>query len=311
MSEYSTITINAPAPREEELTMLLFDSGALGVAVDDPALIKAHLSSGDWDASVFDAAQIVTGRLTLTATFAAAAADLSQLQQRLLADPELTVSLAELPDVDWQEKWKEGFEPRPLGKRLLIHPCWDTSPLPPERITIEIEPGMAFGTGDHATTAMMLEMIERYLQPDRQVIDLGCGSGILAIAALKLGASQALAIDIDPLCREATARHCQLNDISARQFRFCCGDLLSDAELQRQISEQRYQLVIANINADIVRRLSPVAAQLLDAEGVFLCSGIIDAYAKETEAALAAAGLEIMEHRRDKEWNAYAARARA
>ena len=142
---------------------------------------------------------------------------------------------------------------------------------------------------------------------DRAVADLGCGSGILAIAALKLGASQAVAVDIDPVCEQVTARHCQLNQIAKQQFSFYCGNILADCKLQQQLAAQRYQLVIANINADIVCLMAGLAKGLLAPAGLFLSSGILDMYTAQVEDALAAAGLRIIEHRHLGEWNAYAA----
>ena len=309
MSKYGKITIEAPSEWEEELTMLLFEAGALGIAVDDPALIKAHLERGDWDASVYDAMQITPGRLTITATFTAeqTAQAAEEIAARIANISEISCSVEELPDIDWQQKWKEGFMPRKVGEKLLIHPCWDENPLPKDRIAVEIEPGMAFGTGDHATTAMVLELIERYLQPGEKVADLGCGTGILAIAALKLGAAQAVGVDIDPICEQVTARHCQLNNVSAAQFHFHCGNILEDQQLQQQLASNSYQLVIANINADIVCRLAALAKTLLSPQGVFLSSGILDMYSDQVETALAEAGLRIVEHLHQGEWNAYAA----
>lgn len=309
MSEYTKITIEAPAEQEEELTMLLFEQGALGVAVDDPALIKHHLESGDWDASVFDAMQITTGRITLIATFMAEDAQrvAPLLAEKVAGLEQVSLMVEDLPDVDWQQKWKEGFNARPLGQNLLIRPCWDDTPAE-GRTVIEIEPGMAFGTGDHATTSMVMELIERYLQPGQAVADLGCGSGILAITALKLGARQAEAVDIDPACAGVTERHCQLNGISEQQFHFYCGDIISDAKLRQHFQPKSYQLVLANINADIVCALAPTAAQLLSEDGIFICSGILDMYVPKVEAALAAAGLSIIEQRQGGGWNAYALR---
>lgn len=309
MSEYCKITIEAPAGQEEELTMLLFDLGALGVAVDDPALIKDHLERGDWDASVYDAMQITTGRITLIATFTVGEAKQAaeEINEKTANLSGVSYQLEELPDIDWQQKWKEAFVPHEVGGQLLIRPYWEQESLPSERTVIDIEPGMAFGTGDHATTSMVLELIEAYLQPGQAVADLGCGSGILAIAALKLGASQAVAVDIDPICEQVTARHCQLNQIAKQQFSFYCGNILADCQLQQQLAARHYQLVIANINADIVCRMAGLAKGLLAPAGVFLSSGILDMYTAQVEGALSTAGLRIIEHRRQGEWNAYAA----
>ena len=140
-----------------------------------------------------------------------------------------------------------------------------------------------------------------------EIADLGCGTGILAIAALKLGAAQAVGVDIDPICEQVTARHCQLNNVSAAQFHFHCGNILEDQQLQQQLASNSYQLVIANINADIVCRLAALAKTLLSPQGVCLSSGILDMYSDQVETALAEAGLRIVEHLHQGEWNAYAA----
>ena len=308
---YLSVTVSAPAEEEEYITYIMFEAGAAGVAVDDPAVIKAHLLSGDWDASVFDGRQIKTGRITVSCTLPAdeegraAAETIRRAAEEL---PDTRCRIEELPDEDWQAKWKEGFVSRPVGERFWLVPVWEKDlPVPAGRLPVIVEPGMAFGTGDHATTAMALDMLGKYARPQDSLVDLGCGSGILAIAGKKLGCGEALAVDVDPVCGEAVARHLALNGLPPQAVAYRTGDILSEGPLREEIFGRRHDLVLANINAAIVKKLIPAAAELLTEKGFFICSGIVEMYGRDIEQTFARAPLEIVEKRLEQGWYAYTA----
>ncbi len=307
MGQYLQMKICAPGEKEELLTMYLLEAGTLGIAVDDPSVIKQYLLSGSWDTSVFAGQKIETGRLTLRATFKAEQeAEARRLLLRFNNYEGVKAELTELPDEDWQQTWKQAFQTQEVGENLIICPYWLTDTLDDQRIPIIIEPGMAFGTGDHATTAMVLEMIEKYLLPDMNVLDLGCGSGILAIAALRLNAAAAMCIDIDPLCGPSVETHCQLNNIAPEKISFVCGDLGNDRQLYEAMIAKKYQLITANITASVISALAPAIKELLAENGILLVSGILDRFTPEIEAVFAACRLRIVEQREQGEWLAYA-----
>ncbi len=311
MTEYSQITLEVPAAAEEDFTMVLFDNGAEGVEVQSPALIQAHLEAGDWDASVFDGQTLDTDRVTLRCLFLRpeTARQAAEAAQRLAESRALDyrISLEQVPEVDWQSKWKEGFRPMAVGERLWLSPAWDESPVPADRVCVRINPGRAFGTGDHATTRMALQFLEEQLQPGETLIDLGCGSGLLGIAGLKLGAAKVTAVDIDPVCAEAVAEHCGLNGIGPEQLEFLCGDVLADEKLQRRLRrENKADLVVANITADVIYDLARIVGRFMAPGARFICSGILDEYAAAIGDRLVNCGLAVIGELHEAGWTSYA-----
>lgn len=287
-SGYQQLTVKAPAAWEEPLTMLLFDYGAPGVAVDDPAIIARHLSAGDWDASVFDGQDIAVGQVTLSAVFPVDM-PLDALCGEIAARcPKSRLGVAPLPDTDWLQKWRESFPLLLLGEKLAVLPHWRREEAPPGRVTLFIDPGLAFGTGDHPTTALCAKLLEKYLRPGQAVLDLGSGSGILAIAAVKLGAGNVLAVDNDPDCGSSLARHCRLNKV---EIPFICGDVLEKIDFPAHI-------VVSNIVAGVIARLAPV----LPRQALWIASGILAEKEGLVLAACAEHGWRVTERRADGEW---------
>jgi ribosomal protein L11 methyltransferase len=210
-----------------------------------------------------------------------------------------------LQDQDWSQAWKQHYHPIAIGERLIIVPAWQQSP-EAQRIAIRMDPGMAFGTGTHPTTQLCLGLLEAYL-PGRQsaVIDVGCGSGILSVAALKLGAERALGVDIDTDAVDATQENAVLNAVTDRLV----VGLGSVAEIRRgDFVLQRAPLVLANILAPVIVRLfEDGLADLLEPQGVIVLSGILKEQAADVVAALERAGLRLLEQRLDGDWVALAA----
>ena len=212
-------------------------------------------------------------------------------------------TVTSLSDNDWAYSWQKYYKPLEIGKRLYVVPQWmREDPVPEGRVPFYLNPGLTFGTGSHASTQLCLEGVEEHTKAGRAVLDLGCGSGILSIAALCLGASDAVAVDIDPKAVDVAYENAALNGIGKDRYTVRAGNVLSDAGLVKELSQRRYHLVLANIVADVIIPLAPHVPSLLEEDGVFLCSGIIDTRAHEVEAAIQKAGLTITRRREKNGW---------
>ena len=210
-----------------------------------------------------------------------------------------------LNDNDWAYSWQKYYRPLEIGKRLYVVPQWlREEPIPEGRTPFYLNPGLTFGTGSHASTQLCLEGVEEHTVPGRDVLDLGCGSGILSIAALCLGASAAVAVDIDPKAVDVAYENAALNGIGRDRYTVRAGNVLSDPALARDLAQKKYHLVLANIVADVIIPLAPQVPGLLEEDGVFLCSGIIDTRTHEVEEALKRAGLTLLKKKEKNGWAA-------
>ena len=218
----------------------------------------------------------------------------------------LLMTLDETKDDDWLDAWKAFWQPTPIGQRLLVVPAWEDAE-DEGRVKLFLDPGRTFGSGTHVTTKLCLEAIEGLIHGGEKVADLGCGSGILAIAALKLGAENAFACDLEPDCPAVVAENLARNAVAAERCTVRCGDLLTDETLAAQMGGG-YDLILANIVSDVILALAPRVRGLLAPGGHFLCSGIIDTRAEEVAQALAASGLTIEESLQQDNWRAFLCR---
>ena len=200
---------------------------------------------------------------------------------------------------DFENNWKKYFKSTEIGRRLCICPSWEQYNNKENRKVLKIDPGAAFGTGTHATTAMCLALLDQLITPNQTVLDIGCGSGILSIAAVLLGAERATGIDIDPVAVKVARENATLNGLSEKT-EFLVGNL-------NEKITSRYSVVCANIVADVIMALAPDVPGLLAPGGRFLCSGIIDSRAEEVRAALLRAGLQITNTVTESNWVAFAA----
>jgi len=238
----------------------------------------------------------------LPATQAALAEALWHLGQ-IRPLPEPTLRFVE--NQDWSESWKRHYRPLRLGRHLVIIPSWATTALGTADVPVLLDPGMAFGTGTHPTTQLCLELLEENLRPGMTVIDLGCGSGILGLAALRLGAGLVLALDTDPEAIRATEDNARLNQIGAN-LRTHLGSLTD--LLQGRVPPGRAALVVANILAGtLARMLGEGLPSVLEPGGRLILSGILREQSAEVEAALEASGMTLVEQRSREDWVALVA----
>ncbi len=231
---------------------------------------------------------------------------LADLPPELLEDGPPTVSESWLEEEDWAHAWKAYFKPLRVGERLVVKPTWqpwppedDPEAARPDDLVIELDPGMAFGTGAHPTTRLCLVALERHLEPGMKVIDLGCGSGLLTVAALKLGAAEVLAIDTDPLATEATTENCRRNDVSGCQV--VLGQGLSAVGGQ-------WDLIVANISAAVIKEETPRVVERLAPGGIYICSGFYEGWDEEIAALIREQGLELISECTEEMWGCLHAR---
>ena len=218
----------------------------------------------------------------------------------------LLMTLENVQDADWENNWKQYYKPMEIGERLLVIPQWEEAD-PGDRVPLYLDPGLTFGTGAHATTRLCLTALESLVRGGERVLDLGCGSGILSVAALRLGAESALAVDIDDKCRTAAQENAGLNGIGPDRLEVLVGNILTDETVAQRIGGG-WNIVLANIVADVIIALAPRVRGLLREGGTFLCSGVIEGRAAEVESALSAAGLTLQDRREDNGWYAFTCR---
>ena len=219
---------------------------------------------------------------------------LELLRERLLkAELHAQLDVTGVEEADWENGWKAFYHAMELGRRLAVCPSWESYDRP-GRVVLRLDPGMAFGTGTHETTALCLTALDELVAGGERLLDIGTGSGILAIAALLLGAAEADGVDIDPMCVRTAGENATLNGVAGR-FAVKVGNLSDQAE-------GAYDLITANIVANAIISLAPQVPALLRAGGTFIASGIIDEREAEVAAAIRRAGLEVREIRRENGW---------
>lgn len=213
------------------------------------------------------------------------------------------VRTAYVQDSDWENNWRQYYKPIEIGERLVVVPEWQDAP-EDGRVPLRLDPGLIFGTGDHPTTKLCLASLEKYCGEGRRLLDLGCGSGILGIGALLLGCRSCTGCDIDPMAPEVAAQNAALNGLGPDRFRVFAGDVLSDAGLRAELGGG-YDVVTANIVADVIIPLAALARAFMAPGAAFIVSGIIDSRRDEVRAELEARGFAIAAGSSMEGWNCF------
>ena len=221
---------------------------------------------------------------------------------------EGTIMLSETEDIDWINNWKQYFHQFYIDD-LLVIPSWEeVKPEDTDKKILHIDPGTAFGTGMHETTQLCIRQLKKYITPQTKLLDVGTGSGILAIVSLLYGISHAVGTDLDPCALEAVQENMRENHIGPESFEMMIGNIITDKEVQDKVGYERYDIVVANILADVLVLLTPVIVPHLKAGGIYITSGIIDNKEQTVRDAVEAAGLEVAEVTYQGEWVSVTAR---
>ena len=313
--DWLELTVDTSPRGIDAVVDTLTEAGITGVMIDDEADFHDFLENNHqyWDYVDEELLQQKKGLSRVTFYLENApesAAVLSGLRDALCAllsaHPEyapLTLGRKNVADADWENNWKAFYKPMEIGERLLVLPEWESAD-PNGRTVLRLNPGLTFGTGSHATTRLCLAALDSHVKGGEKVLDLGCGSGILSIAALLLGAKAAFACDIDEKCVDVAYENAALNGIGKESYIVRWGDVTRDASLQKEFGGD-YDIICANIVADVIIALSPQVRRFLKPGGVFLTSGIIDTRAEEVAQTLRTAGWEIVETHTSEGWYSY------
>ena len=234
-------------------------------------------------------------------------ASLDRLKARV-ESLKLPMQIKPLADVNWEESWKDNYPPQEVGRNLVVLPYWLVEEYEGSRLPIVLDPGLTFGTGAHPSTRMVMQTMEETIRPGDACLDLGSGSGILSLTALRLGAGSAIGVDIDPKAEDIARENAAYNGFSAPEFTALTGNVTEDQELMDSLTAGEYDLVLVNIVADVIIVLSPILPRFLREKSTLICSGILDTRLDDVLNALKAAGLTVTRIREEEDWRCVTAR---
>ena len=223
----------------------------------------------------------------------------------------LNMSVSTLPDVDYAESWKDSYPPQPVGEKLMVLPYWLSEQDAGGRQKVILDPGLTFGTGAHPSTQMVMEAMEELVRPGDHCLDLGSGSGILSITALRLGAGSAIGVDIDPKAEDIARENAAYNGYSAPEFEALTGNVTADHRLMEHLAQKDYRVVLVNIVADVIIGLAPTLPDFLSEDTALICSGILDSRLQEVCSALEACGISVSAVKAKDEWRCVIGRRRS
>lgn len=300
----------------EPVCAVLLEAGVTGMAIEDAVDFENFLENNrdKWDyvdddlVKAFSKGTNVIFYVTDNPCGADMKAAVSEGLKRLSAIDEngeygsLEVTSLGMKEEDWAENWKQYFKPLTVGDKILILPEWETLSEPTDRTVFTVNPGMSFGTGSHHTTQLCIKEMEKYITPGMSVLDLGCGSGILSIIALLLGAGNATAVDIDPNAVDIAVQNAKRNQIDLNTYRTFAGNVTCDEALFASISNQQYDIILANIVADVIIGMKPFVPSLLKKGGTFITSGIIKDRADEVVAHYEKTGFTLVNRQEQGDW---------
>lgn len=298
------IAINLPPEKMDEVSAKLIAAGMTGLVIEEEGEFQQFLEQNRqyWDYVDEELLEQMRG-ISRIKFYVTDDEDGHRQLAQYMEGLDCEYTAVSLTDNDWAYSWQKYYKPMTIGERLYVVPEWEREkPVPEGRVPFYLNPGLTFGTGSHASTQLCLEGVEEHTKEGDLVLDLGCGSGILSIAALVLGAKEAIAVDIDPKAVDVAYENAALNGIGKERYTVRAGNVITDRGLANELAQNRYPLVLANIVADVIIPLSQQVPKLLAESGIFLCSGIIDSRAHEVEEALERNGLKVTKKREKNGW---------
>ena len=304
------ITIDTASEQIERIATALTAKGFSDLVIEDQAEFEEFLDQNRayWDYIDEELEQKLQGlshiKLYLEDTDSASMKRLEKAVDAL----KLTMHVAAMPDVDWEESWKENYPPQLLGEKMIVLPYWLADSDDSGRIPIILDPGLTFGTGAHPSTQMVMETMEETVKAGDNCLDLGSGSGILSIAALRLGATCAIGVDIDPKAEDIARENAAYNGFASPEFTALTGNVTEDKLLMAKLADKQYDVLLVNIVADVIIALSPVLPKFMTEKTTLICSGILDVRLNDVVEALSAAGLRVTQVKQKEDWRCVTAK---
>ena len=319
---YLEVTIQTAPGSIEQVASYLTAGGFSDLVLEDQTEFESFLDENRnyWDYIDEELQQQLQGlsqiKLYLEDTDTAALEKLKALILRLQQQDtarklgSLQLQVTTLAQTNWEESWKENYPPVPVGQKLVVLPYWLEEHAFDDRLPVILDPGLTFGTGAHPSTQMVMEVMEAMDLHNASCLDLGSGSGILSIAALRLGADSAIGVDVDPKAEDIARQNAAYNGFSAPEFTALTGNVTEDKSLMDKLSAEHYDLVLVNIVADVIIGLSPVLPKFLDESSTLICSGILHTRLEDVTQALEKAGLTVVQIREKEDWRCVTAKRR-
>ena len=304
------ITINTASDKIDSVVTSLTAAGFADLVIEDQEEFETFLDQNReyWDYIDEDLQEKLQGLSRIKVYLEdtdKTGMDRLEARVRLLG---LTMEVAALAETNWEESWKDNYPPQEVGESLIVLPYWLAEDYTGTRKPIILDPGLTFGTGAHPSTQMVMETMEESVRPGAKCLDLGSGSGILSLVALRLGAESAIGVDIDPKAESIARENAAYNGFGAPEFTALTGNVTEDAALMDSLAGSEYDLVLVNIVADVIIGLSPILPKFLTKKSTLICSGILDTRLEDVLAALKSAGLTVTAVREKEDWRCVTAR---
>ena len=301
--EWLEITISTAAADIKAVTTALTAAGFSDLVIEDQEEFETFLDENRayWDYIDEDFQNRLQGLSRIKLYFESGDKESLARLNTLCEKQQLPMEVNALPDTNWEESWKDNYPPQEVGSSLVVLPYW-LSNAAGGRKPVILDPGLTFGTGAHPSTQMVMEAMEELVTPGMDCLDLGSGSGILSITALRLGAGSAIGVDIDPKAEDIARENALYNGFAAPEFTALTGNVTEDRLLMERLASRTYDLVLVNIVADVIIGLAPVLPRFLGEKSTVICSGILDTRLGDVTAALEKAGLAVTFRRSREDW---------
>ncbi len=298
------ITVHTSAQTIEDTAAMLTAAGFQELVMEDQAQFEDFLEQNKayWDYIDEDLQQQLQGLSHIKLYLDAQNAEALSRLQTLAEEKSFSLTVEALPETDWENSWQEHYPAVEVGEKLVVLPYWLAEEDHGDRLKVILDPGLTFGTGAHPSTQMVMEAMEQLVTPESACLDLGSGSGILSIAALRLGAKTAAGVDIDPKAEDIARENAAYNGFATPAFSAYTGDVTADTALMNTLCANSYDVVLVNIVADVIIHLAPVLPRFLQGHSALICSGILDSRLSDVTQALEQAGLTIVQTKAKEDW---------